>query len=146
MTPNFIWPWQKEHETALLGFEGKSSLSQGCRSTPQTIASSSRCSGRGERGTSKSSSKRQNVPSGRRPQMTPMVPIRAMAPCERASSSIGYRGPSWPATQRSMRSLMLAEKVTKWPNVEFSRHAARKPMVARYRRMPHGRPAIRSWN
>ena len=25
------------------------------------------------------------------------------------------------------------------PNVEFSRHAARKPMVARYRRMPHGR-------
>jgi hypothetical protein len=24
-------------------------------------------------------------------------------------------------------------------NVEFSRHAARKPMVARYRRMPHGR-------
>ena len=25
------------------------------------------------------------------------------------------------------------------PNVEFSRHAARKPMIARYRRMPHGR-------
>ena len=24
-------------------------------------------------------------------------------------------------------------------NAEFSRHAARKPMVARYRRMPHGR-------
>ena len=25
------------------------------------------------------------------------------------------------------------------PNVEFSRHAARKPIVARYRRVPHGR-------
>ena len=29
-------------------------------------------------------------------------------------------------------------------NVEFSRHAARKPMIARYRRMPHGRPAMTS--
>ena len=25
------------------------------------------------------------------------------------------------------------------PNVEFRRHAARKPMIARYRQMPHGR-------
>ena len=25
------------------------------------------------------------------------------------------------------------------PNVEFSRRAARKPMIARYRQMPHGR-------
>ena len=33
-----------------------------------------------------------------------------------------------------------------WPNDKFSRHAARKPMIARYRRMPRGRPAMPSWN
>ena len=30
------------------------------------------------------------------------------------------------------------------PNDKFSRHAARKPMIARYRRMPRGRPAMTS--
>jgi len=32
------------------------------------------------------------------------------------------------------------------PNVEFSRHAARKPMIARYRQMPRGRPGMPSWS
>ena len=31
-------------------------------------------------------------------------------------------------------------------NDKFSRHAARKPMIARYRPMPRGRPAMTSWN
>ena len=29
--------------------------------------------------------------------------------------------------------------------VEFSRHAARKLRIARYCRMPHGRPGMPSW-
>ena len=35
-------------------------------------------------------------------------------------------------------TMFLPERLAGY-NVEFSRHAARKPMVARYRRMPHGR-------
>ena len=34
---------------------------------------------------------------------------------------------------------MFSQEEIAGPNAEFSRHAARKPMVARYRRMPHGR-------
>ena len=34
---------------------------------------------------------------------------------------------------------MFSREEIAGPNVEFSRHAARKPMVARYRQMPHGR-------
>ena len=34
---------------------------------------------------------------------------------------------------------MFSREEIAGPNAEFSRHAARKPMVARYRRMPHGR-------
>ena len=34
---------------------------------------------------------------------------------------------------------MFSREELAGPTVEFSRHAARKPMVARYRRMPHGR-------
>ena len=34
---------------------------------------------------------------------------------------------------------MFSQEEIAGPNVEFSRHAAREPMVARYRRMPHGR-------
>ena len=45
------------------------------------------------------------------------------------------------AMKRRFRSKDLS-----WPNDKFSRHAARKPMIARYRRMPRGRPGMPSWN
>ena len=34
---------------------------------------------------------------------------------------------------------MFSREELAGPNDKFSRHAARKPMIARYRRMPHGR-------
>ena len=44
--------------------------------------------------------------------------------------------------QNTRYETMLSPERLAGYNVEFSRHAARKPMVARYRRVPHGRPAI----
>ena len=43
------------------------------------------------------------------------------------------------AIKRGFRQQELAGS-----NAKFSRHAARKPMIARYRRMPRGRPAMTS--
>ena len=39
---------------------------------------------------------------------------------------------------------MFSQEEIAGPNDKFSRHAARKPMIARYRRMPRGRPAMTS--
>ena len=44
-----------------------------------------------------------------------------------------------PAPRLIRYETMFSREEIAGPNAEFSRHAARKPMVARYRRMPHGR-------
>ena len=55
-------------------------------------------------------------------------------PRQKKAASLLLRGPRFVRYETRLSSEEIAGA-----NVEFSRHAARKPTIARYRQMPHGR-------